>query len=496
MHQQNRMPGSPARSMSWARALCRSMILACCAPSWALAADGAVAYVVAPVLSEHGLAALEVTVEFAGDASGTTVLRLPDDWAGSDGLWRHLSGLEVEGATDVVVTSPAVRSIAHPPGATLTVRYRVHSAYDQDPGFEFEKARPSVHADWFFFHGEGVFAVPEGREDSEAMFSWRDFPDDWRIASDLDHLAGARPGRVSDVVESVAIGAPDLAVTRIESEGATLRIAQRGAWRFAPETFADRVARLVDAGNRLWNDDARPFLVVLAPLGGGDEGLSIHGTGRGDAFAVASTSALTPERVQKLLAHEYLHTWFPAELGGYTDGSSGYWFSEGFTNYFTGHVMLRSGLWSEAQWLEDLNSVLARHASSPARNATAAEVEVRFWTDPDVQKLPYDRGHLLALLLDHRIRTATAGSRSLLDVLQAQRRIALEDDTDTTRLPAAERFPSVLLDETGLDIAADLASHIERGELIRLPADLPGPWAALETVNGPGELPIQRAVPR
>lgn len=461
-----------------------------------MAADGAVAYSIAPVLSERGVTALEVTVEMAGDASGATVLQLPDDWAGSDGLWRHLSGLEVDGATEIIETSPAVRSIMHAPHAALAVRYRVHSAYDRDPGFEFEKARPSVHSDWFFFHGEGVFAVPEGREDSKATFSWRNFPDNWRIASDLDHLAGARPGRVADVVESVAIGAPDLVVTRMESDGAILQIARRGAWRFAPEAFADRVARVVDAGNRLWGDDARPFLVVLAPLGGGEDGLSIHGTGRGDAFAVASTSALTLERVQQLLAHEYLHTWFPAQLGGYTDGPSGYWFSEGFTNYFAGQVMLDSGLWSEAAWLEDLNAVLRRHATSPARGATAAEVEARFWTDPDVQKLPYDRGHLLALLLDHRIRTATAGTRSLLDVLQAQRRIALEDDAGAARLPAAERFPSVLLDETGLDIAADLDSHIERGELIRLPSDLLGPWAALETVDSPGELPIQRGVPR
>lgn len=234
----------------------------------------------APVFVERGLAALEVEITFVGEASGTTVLHLPNDWAGSDGLWRHLSGLEVDGATEIVETSPAIRSIAHTPGAALTARYQVHSAYDEDPGFDFEKARPSVHSDWFFLHGEGVFATPEGRQDSPVVFAWRGFPDDWQIASDLDHLSGARPARVSDVVESVAIGAPDLVVTRIDSAGATLRIAQRGAWRFEAETFADTVARLIDAGNRPWNDAARPFLVVLNPLGGVDAGLSIHGTGR------------------------------------------------------------------------------------------------------------------------------------------------------------------------------------------------------------------------
>lgn len=472
------------------------MLLAGGAPSWGLTADDVVEYAIAPVLAEQGVVALEVTIEFAGDADGTTVLHLPDDWAGSDGLWRHHSALQVDGATEIVAKSPAVRSMAHPPGATLAVRYLVHSAYDKDPGFDFEKARPSVHPNWFFFHGEGVFATPEGREDSKATFSWRGFPDDWRIASDLDHLAGARPGRVSDVVESVAIGAPDLVVTRIASDGATLRIAQRGEWVFTPEAFADRVARLIDAGNRLWDDDARPFLVVLAPLGGGNEGLSIHGTARGDAFAVASTSALTPERVQQLLAHEYLHTWFPAELGGYTDGTSGYWFSEGFTNYFTGRVLLDSGLWSEAQWLEDLNAVLKRHATSPARDATAADIEAHFWTDPDVQKLPYDRGHLLAILLDHRIHGATGGQMSLLDVLQAQRRRTLGRGGELDRRSAASLFPEVLLDETGLDIAADLDTYIERGGLIHLPSDLAGRWSVLESRESDGAPLVQHVVPR
>jgi predicted metalloprotease with PDZ domain len=454
-----------------------------------------VTYSIAPAFSGRGLDALEVVMEFVGDASGTTVLHLPDDWAGSDGLWRHLVDLEVQGATAVIEAAPAVRSISHAPYAALTVRYQVRSAYDEEPGFNFEKARPLVHPDWFFFHGEGVFATPEGRQDSPATFAWRAFPDDWGIASDLDHLAGARPGRVADVVESVAIGAPDLVVTRSDTADANLRIAQRGTWKFAPGAFADVVARLIDAGNRLWSDAARPFLVVLAPLGGGDAGLSIHGTGRGDAFAVAATSALTPERAQQLLAHEYLHTWFPAELGGFTDGASGYWFSEGFTNYFTARVLLDSGLWSEAEWLEDLNAVLARHATSPARDATADEVEARFWTDPDFQKLPYDRGHLLALLLEHRIYAATAGEKSLLEVLQAQRRRVREGNQDIEQA-AADLFPTVLMDETGLDIAADLASHIGRGELIRLPADLAGPWAGIEIVGG-GEAPaVQRAVSR
>jgi predicted metalloprotease with PDZ domain len=431
---------------------------------------GTVRYTVAGIHSATGLEALQVEMHFTGNANGRTVLKLPEEWAGTDGLWRSISGLEAEGATRISEDGPARRVLRHPASAVLTVRYRVDSAYAVEPGFGFEKARPLVLPDWFFFHGEGVFAVVEGREQARAEFAWRDFPPSWRIVSDLDHLAGARPGLVRDVLESVALGAPDLELLESRRDGGTLRVATRGDWSFAIESFTGYLDRIVAAGDRLWDDPARPFVVVLAPLGGSASGLSLHGTGRGDGFAAAATRGLTLKDTLHFLAHEYLHSWIPAELGGHADQDDAlnYWFSEGFTDYVAGRLLLAAEIRSLDEHLDYLNAVLTRYATSPARHADAELILARFWSDPDIGRVPYDRGQVFAYLVDQRVRHHSDGRHGLLDVLHRQRLEARNGNSP----PAAGLFVDILRDEFGVDITEDVARYIVAGEQILLPGEL------------------------
>lgn len=446
-----------------------------------------VGYTIAPVLAGRVLIGLSVGIRFAGDRDGETRLDLPQKWAGSDELWRHLTHLEVEGASAVREEGPAVRIISHRPGAPLTVRYRVRSGHDSDPGFDYHKARPLIFPGWFFFHGEGVFATPEGRQYAPAQFSWKSFPPDWKLASDLDHLSGIRPGTVQDVVESVAIGGPDLQILQREIAGAPLRVAIRGSWRFTPEAFAGTVEKIVRAANALWGTPARPFLVAVAPLGDVGAGLSYLGTGRSDAFAVASTSAFELAEATSFLAHEYLHTWIPRELGGLPeqDEALGYWLGEGFTDFYAPHLLLRAGLWSLPEYVDNLNRTLQRNGTSPARNATAADVLQRFWTDQAVRKLPYDRGHLLAHLLAYRVRQATDGRTGLHDVLRLQLARAHRNAAEGRRISAVTLFPAIFREATGLDITSDLARYLESGQPIVLPADLFGGCYTVATVTQP-----------
>jgi predicted metalloprotease with PDZ domain len=447
--------------------------------------ESPVSYTVAPVMQGAALTALAVEIAFAGDADGETRLGLPGTWAGTDSLWRQVEELRVEGATAVREDGGEARIITHAPGAALAVRYRVKSAYAEEPALSYEKALPIILPGWFFFHGEGVFAAPEGREDAPARFAWSGFPADWKIASDLDHLAGARPGTVTDVVESVAIGAPDLAVVRREVGGAPLRIAVRGPWDFAPDAFADAVAAVVQAENAFWGDPGRPFLVPLAPLGDAP-GLSSTGTGRADAFSVASTTGYPLANASRFLAHEYMHTWIGGEIGGSPqEAASAFWLTEGFTDFYAGRVLLRAGLWTPADFVAELNRVLLRNASSPARAVPNSAIVERFWTDNDVQQLPYDRGHLLALLLDHRMRTHTGGRADMDDVLVAQRALATRNAQAGTRVDAAALFPTVVQRELGMDVTAELAHHVQRGEPVMLPAALFGGCARVETVTQP-----------
>jgi predicted metalloprotease with PDZ domain len=124
------------------------------------------------------------------------------------------------------------------------------------------------------------------------------------------------------------------------------------------------------------------------------------------------------------------------------------------------------------------NEVLSRYAASPARNATGADAAARFWKDRDFERISYDRGHLLALLLDARIRATSRGRLNLDDVLRAQRRRARKPG-----LTGATLFVRTLKEVTGLDMSREIAAIVDGGGAVALPADAIAPCARVETTT-------------
>ena len=430
--------------------------------------DKPIAYKMTPVLQPDGSRALDVEMRLRGDLDGETDLFLPSVWAGSSELWRHATKLRISGAKSVggSYDHPV---LSHRPGARLKIRYRIVSAYAEDPGFAYEKARPMVRPDWFFVHGETVFATPGGDAARPARFRWGKLPRGWTVASDLDHLNG-KPTTLANMINIVAIGGADLEIVRRDLRGAPLRVALLGDWSFTPDQLADTVVPIVAAEDAFWEDRSSPFLVAMAPLGDLPSGLTYSGTGRTDAFSIASTSAFELKQAVRFLAHEYMHSWVPIELGGMPeeDEARDYWFSEGFNDYLASKVLLRSGLWSLADWAADKNETLLRYGTSPAKTLAGDEIQARFWTDQNVQQVSYDRGHLLAAKLDSEIAAGGAG-KSLESVLRTQRRAAQTSSELATAL-----FRRILRDETGIDIDSDLERYARRGEPLLLPAGLFG----------------------
>jgi predicted metalloprotease with PDZ domain len=419
---------------------------------------------------------LAVEIRLTGSASGQTKLALPGQWAGTKELWRGVSDLAVEGGA--VAGEGRFRTIRHPPGAALVVRYRVVSGgQEMDAG---EKARPTVEPDWFFFHGEGVFATVEGRDKAPARFRWGRLPAGWKAASDLDYLRD-RAGTVTDIVESTAVAGKDLALAARTVGPATLRVAAVGRWDFPADALAARVATIMAAEHAFWREPPEPFIVTLAPLPVQPGVSTFTGTGRGDGFSLLSTPGLNLDRATRVLAHEYMHRWVPFRLGGQPEEAAReFWFSEGFDDYLTSRVLYGSGIWTFADYLDDANRVLLRYATNPSRMASGAEIAAKFWQDPNIEQLPYDRGHLLALLLDARLRTASRGRIGLDDVLRAQRKAAR-----TSKLTGAPLFLATLKAVTGRNMGGEIARIADGAAPLVLPANAFGPCARVETVRRP-----------
>lgn len=440
-------------------------------------------YRVSPVVEGGKVTALSVTISLPADADGETRLRLPADWGGGERLWRFVKDLTVEGGA-VVAQGDDFRLVKSKPRAPLTVRYRVVGAYAGDPPLDGPNyGQPIIGPDGFYVIGHTLFAMPEGRDGDQARFAWDPAGSSLRLSTDL--MAPSKtPGSIEQLGASVLIAYPDLIETQRDVGGAPLRVAMRGQFGFDIQAFADMAARSIGAVRTFWGDGREPFLITLAGQPSPPGWVSYRGTGLGDAFAVISTQNVKLDDYRLFLTHEYLHTWNPARLGGAIEGPeepSGYWFSEGFTDYYARRLGLRSGLVDLETFAAAWNETLEAYAASPSITAPNTEIVARFWRDKAVQKLPYQRGAQMAVLMEARLRPRGGLDRVMLSLRDEARK-------DAQKRPdraAAKLFPAVARSTTGIDVTPEIERFIARGERILLPPDAFGGCLTVETATRP-----------
>jgi predicted metalloprotease with PDZ domain len=137
-------------------------------------------------------------------------------------------------------------------------------------------------------------------------------------------------------------------------------------------------------------------------------------------------------------AHEFFHTWNvkrlrPAALGpfDYTreNHSRSLWVAEGVTSYYAYLFLLKSRIWTRDQFLIRMANEIATLEREPGRRLVSAESSsFNAWfydRSPQLQETNftnttisyYNKGALLAMLLDLEIRSRTEGRKSLLDVM-------------------------------------------------------------------------------
>lgn len=440
-------------------------------------------YTVTPVVERGALRRLAVEMRFTGDADGVTRLEL-SDWGRESNPWSKVAGFDA-GRAEVVQDGPKFRVLRHRPGAPLMVRYNVISAQAAFPPPERLETlhRPLILPGFFGVYGDAVFATVDGRDGGPARFAWGKVPSGWRLASDLDHSG---PRTVTQTTNSFLVGAPDLRVVERTVLGGPVRVAMHGRFGFNDADFADRIARIAEVQRRFWGDRDAAFLVPMIALPAMSTNSGSIGTGRGDAFVMWATSNVKLDELTRVLAHEQIHTWIDDEVGGRVEDEEGleYWFSEGFSDFYAPRSLLGSGLFTLEDHAREVNAALLRHAASPVRAAPNSRIKDEFWTDGDVERLPYDRGHIFAALLDYELRKGSGGRLNLDDVMRAQlAHVRGRPKSDTTS--AGRLLPVIVKQVAGTDITELLQRHIHRGEPVTLPADLYGDCARIDTVKQP-----------
>ncbi|SIT94915.1 Predicted metalloprotease, contains C-terminal PDZ domain [Pontibacter indicus] len=146
---------------------------------------------------------------------------------------------------------------------------------------------------------------------------------------------------------------------------------------------------------------------------------------------------MTPALYKEFLgvsSHELFHTWnvkqirpkemLPYDFKGENYFRTGY-VAEGVTTYYGDYMLARSGVFTAAQYFEELNTTLQRYFADHSRyHMSVADSSFDLWLDgykpgiPDRKVSIYVKGALTALLLDLQLRQATDNQTSLDTVMR------------------------------------------------------------------------------
>lgn len=206
---------------------------------------------------------------------------------------------------------------------------------------------------------------------------------------------------------------------------------------FDKSQFISDLKKIVEAGASVIGDIPYKHytFIAIGPGGGGIEHLN------STSISFSGDGLNTPQgklRLYKFLAHEYFHHYNvkrirPVSLGPFDydreNRTNMLWVSEGFTVYYEYLILRRAGLMTDDELLNALRTNLSAYENKPGhlfQSATQASYET--WEDgpfgrtgDDAYKTIsyYEKGPVLGMLLDFKIRHETKNKKSLDDVMQA-----------------------------------------------------------------------------
>lgn len=308
----------------------------------------------------------------------------------------------------------------------LTLQYKVLINHDERDWPFGRNEAPYVQEDCIFLPGYALFIVGEVKDIQLKV----DVPDSWHVSTPWEQIASEEHHFVCENQDDLMFAYLVLGKysKRLAKLGeAEVVIVTGGRFKASIDEVQPTIELLLHGYSDVF--DAMPtgkILFVANPygekghLGGGASGrsISVH---IGDELNKASRRFWLP-----LVGHMVSLLWVGSR--GIDFREQEYWFSAGFTGYYSDIVPVRLGLTSETDFLRRFQhrwkSYLSRQGELSIREAGEDKSANR--------ELVYDGGSLVAAALDLQIRTLTENRSSLDDVMkQMYREFGLTDDTFT-----------------------------------------------------------------
>jgi predicted metalloprotease with PDZ domain len=290
-----------------------------------------------------------------------------------------------------------------------------------------------------FWNNAALLMYPEGHLKAPSTVRVVPFRD-WKVATGLPAVSGERHtfrAENFDVLYDSPFIASNFRLLTFEVRGVEHRIVFDGEGNFDAERVRRDTQKIVESSVEMMRDvPYRDYTFIYMT----------HPTVRGGLEHLNSTAVIytrfgfRPESSYRdfltLVAHEFFHLWNvkrirPDALGPFDYTRENYtrllWVAEGVTSYYEGILVRRAGLMTDKHYLDAAAKAFSDLQNTPGRHEMSIE-EASFdaWIKyyrPDENTINsavsyYDKGAIVAMLLDLEIRKRSRGARTLDDVLR------------------------------------------------------------------------------
>ena len=339
-----------------------------------------------------------------------------------------------------------------------------------------------VSHDQAFVNPGGTFLCPVGREHEPIALSI-ELPAGWRCFTALSAGAKSNQFLASDYDRLVdcPIQLGPLTSLRFDVDGVPHDLVVVGSGNLDVQRALVDTANICRYEKQLFGElpvERYLFILLLTDDRGG-------GLEHVDSSVLAWPKLkFRPEKEYRkflsLVAHEYFHLWNvkriqPQAFARFDYSREVYtrllWVFEGITSYYDQLVPMRAGVYSPANYFELLaERIVAENSRGGRLHQSISDSSFDTWIKlyrptPDSynsQVSYYERGEIVALLLDLHLRACTKNRKSLDDVMRA----LYHDVYKRGQFLAEDGFDKIVLASTGVDVTTFLSNYVDgRGPL-------------------------------
>jgi predicted metalloprotease with PDZ domain len=340
------------------------------------------------------------------------------------------------GPAAIVNTKTSEWEVSAPPGCVV-VAYDIHL----DSAGPFGSALNAEHA---FLNWAMVLMYSPTLRSQPMSIRFLDVPPDWAMR-DLHILGFAAAGKVDQAV-GIADDYDELVDSPVElgtfqqsafqQDGATYHVVVDAVPADYDMAKLDEMLGRITEAAVSWMQD-RPYdeytFLYHFPRGHGGGGME-HAYGTAIDFDSEHLHAsLIP--LASVSAHEFFHLWNvkrirpqslePVDYQREND-TRALWFSEGVTSTVADLLLARAHVIGDQEYLQRVAAEITELRERPARTWQSVEESsldawfegIAFYRSPERSISYYNKGEILGILLDLRIRSLTNGASSLRDLFQ------------------------------------------------------------------------------